>query len=437
MTISHLSSARPDDHDATVIIEGDAVLLDGFRETDRRVYEAVSGAPDPDQMVHRILELGARCVSDTSTVLQTQAVAAEVDRLTSEISSTVTAATEAISAAAAALVGEGGAIPSTFSSFRADLAILLEGLFDEDSKSSVLAKLDTLLATHQASVQASLDAQLDLNQPASPLARSREDVLEKLEEHGGRIVSRLDEMATDLAVKKARAAESERGTGKGREFEKTVFAEIQARVNPLGDIAEHLGDEYGAVPGSKVGDVVVALDPDDASGRPVRYVVEAKDKNVNSLPKMLAEMDEALANREAVVAVAVFSSQANAPTKSPLESFGAGTKLIVVAEKDEDGDLTREGITALRLACTWARLMAIRMMRAEADSAAIDVDLIEEALGRARQALAGAKAIRTAHSKARRGIEEAGSHLSALCDGVEEALRQMAEELRRPGGEGS
>lgn len=422
--------ARP-----TVAIEDDAIVLDGFREPDARVQEAVRAADDPEGMVHRILELGARCVTDTSTLLQTQAVAAEVDRLRSEIGAEVTRGTEALAATTTALLGEGGDFPAAFDGFREELAGLLDGTFSADSKTSVLAKFDDLLEVHQKKIQAALAAQLDLSEPDSPLARSREAILERVEEEGRRILERIEEMSKDLAVKKARIDESERGTRKGRAFEEIVYAEVQGRSNPIGDIAERVGEEVGAVPGSKVGDVVVDLNPDDVAGRSIRYVLEAKDKNVASLPKMLAELDEALENREAVVAIGVFSSQKNAPTQSPLEAFGSGTKVIVVAEKDEDGDLTQDGQLALRLACAWARLTAIRALRSDEEGDGIDLEIIEEALSRARMALAGAKAIRTAHSRARKGIEEASTHLGSLCNSVEEALETIEAEMRGAGEE--
>lgn len=436
MTMTPLHSTALADVEPTsaVTVEEDAIILNNFREMDLRVHEAVGGTEDPEGMVHRILELGARCVSDTSTLLQTQMMTTEVDRLTSEIGASVTAGAKAIAETATALLGEDGALPLTLTTFRDDLAELLEGTFDDDSKTSVLAKFDSLLAEHQKRVQESIDAQLDLNKPGSPLALSRETILKKVEEEGGRVIRRLEELAKDLAVKKARMDEGERGTRKGRAYEEIVYASVQERVNSVGDVAEHVGDEFGAVTGSKVGDVVVGINPKDAAGHSIRYVLEAKDKNIGSLRKMLEELDEALENREAVVAVGVFSSQENAPIRTALETFASGTKVLVVAEKDEEGDLTPDGWMALRLACSYARLMSLGTLHADADDM-FDVKVVDDAVTRARSGLANAKAVRSAHSKARKGIEEAGDHLTSLCGDVEEALALIEAEIRRRSAE--
>lgn len=418
----------------TVIVEDDAILIVGFRETDHRVREAVSASGSPEDALRRILRLGALCLDDTRTFQQTRAVAAEVDRLRSEIGASVAAGTEAIAATASALVGETGALPAAFAGFRDELGDLLEGVFDPNSKVSLLAKVDQLIAGHQEQMRAALNTQLDLGQPDSPLARSREAILTKVKEQGEKVIERLEELSKDLAVKKARSEEGERGTRKGRAYEEIVYAAVQARVNTLGDVAEHVGDATGAVPGSKVGDVVVNVNPDDASGRSVRWVAECKDKHVPSLPKILNELDDALRNREALVAVAVFSCQRNAPTQTALETFAGGTKLIVVAEKDEEGDLTTDGMLALRLACAWARLMALRALRTGEESEAIDLEAIDEAIARARMGLGSAKAVRSAHSKARKGIEEAGEQLGMLCGAIEEALAAIEGQLRSAAG---
>jgi hypothetical protein len=64
---------------------------------------------------------------------------------------------------------------------------------------------------------------------------------------------------------------------KGFDFEYIVLAKLTPIVTPHEDVPEHVGNEIGD-DGTKVGDIVVTINPDETPGRTVRYVVEAKER---------------------------------------------------------------------------------------------------------------------------------------------------------------
>ena len=112
-----------------------------------------------------------------------------------------------------------------------------------------------------------------------------------------------------------------------------------------GDLAECTAKESGSS-ASQVGDEVVTLNRDDTYGIEARFVLEVKNRPLN-LRKTMAELDEAIANREALAAIAVFRSQEQAPTSVPFQY--SDDKAIVVLDPDDGDD------SALRLAYMWAR----------------------------------------------------------------------------------
>jgi len=167
------------------------------------------------------------------------------------------------------------------------------------------------------------------------------------------------------------------------------------------------------------GDEVVTLATDDTMGAEACFVLEAKSRKLN-LRKTHEELDAALANRDALAAIAVFSAPDEAPTSVPFHH--SGDKAIVVFDP-EDGD-----DSALRLAYMWARWVVRREL---AGTAAEDVDverigtLIDDAL----RAVERVSAIKRAHTNARKHIDQAWDQVSLMAGEVRDALEAVAEEL--------
>ena len=139
-----------------------------------------------------------------------------------------------------------------------------------------------------------------------------------------------------------------------------------------------------------------------------------------SLKKVLDELAEAMANREASAGVAVFASQHKAPIATPFESFG--DKAIVVLDKDQPDE------HALALACAWARWVVRRSLVEESDE--VDLDQIGAAVEDGRRALARISNVRRAHSAAKKRIDEASGQVDDLVGDVEAVLDTVGRLLR-------
>ena len=172
------------------------------------------------------------------------------------------------------------------------------------------------------------------------------DLCERL----GEVRKDVAELSEKIAVTEAVAPVLELTTGKGFKFEDVLDACVSRIAAQHGDVAEHVGTETG-VAGTQKGDEIVTLNPDDASGYEARFALEAKSRKL-TMRNTLKELDDALENRDALAAIAVFTTQEQAPTSVPFHY--AGNKAIVVLDKEGLDD------AALRLAYMWARWVVRR-----------------------------------------------------------------------------
>jgi hypothetical protein len=202
-------------------------------------------------------------------------------------------------------------------------------------------------------------------------------------------------------------------------FEDTVHAAVSMLVAPFGDTAEQTGSEVGCA-GTKKGDEVVTLNPDDTSGCEVRIAIEVKDRSL-TLATTFAELEGAIDNRDAAAAIAVFSREDYAPMPTPF-SYN-GDKAIVVLDKDELDP------SALRLALMWARWVARRELAGEEGE--IDAEAIERLIGDAARALNRHTTIKRCHSTATKKIEEAVGQVDDMVGEVADALERVRGELEK------
>ena len=118
----------------------------------------------------------------------------------------------------------------------------------------------------------------------------------------------------------------EQTTGKGFDYEDLVDECVGTLAANYGDLAEVTAKQSGSS-ASHVGDEVVTLNRDDTHGVEARFTLEMKNRPLN-MRKTMAELDEALCNRDALAAIAVFRSQEQAPTSVPFQHHD--DKAIVV-----------------------------------------------------------------------------------------------------------
>jgi hypothetical protein len=321
--------------------------------------------------------------------------------------------------AEALLDDETGTLKGALAGWLDEVTSTLESTFDEESRTSAIAKLEALLARARTEQVKAVRGLLDPDNDESPLAGWRREIVAAVERQGKAVEAAIADLRERIAVDRA-AAEAQRKTAiKGFTFEQQLLEVLGPLVTPLGDVPAHVGNDTGSC-GTKVGDVVVTIDPEETPGRDLRYVLEAKDRKL-SLAKALAELDDAIANRDAAAGIIVFAGDDLSPVEEPFACFDH--KAVVVLDRDTLDP------HALRLACLWARWVCLRDERPQVD--AIDAERVGSLLEAARTALCGAKTIRGSHTQARKAIEQAGATLDQMTAAVTTALDELEHELDR------
>lgn len=394
------------------------LILEHFAEDDAAVVRPASDAEDVDKVVHTCLQVGARAISLAEANLDAAVVERSfetmVDRLGQQLADTATSVHDTTHAL---LDAEDGALAAALTGWRTEVENTLGEAFDEDSKKSVIGKLDRVLEQARDAQVEAVRRLIDPHDEDGPLARQRREILKAVKEESAAIKTAVADVSEKIAVRRAEAELLERTAIKGIAFEDLVHAQVAAIVEPLGDIAEQTGLAVGAS-GSKKGDEVVTLNPEDVRGHGARYVLEAKDRKLG-LSAILAELDEGQTNREALASVAVFSSASNCPSVGPFSYHG--TRALVVLDK-EDPDPG-----PLHLACLWARWAVRRQLAEQHDG--VDVDRVEALIAEASRSLDRLATIRRCHTTARNKIQEASDQVGDLVGEVTDVLARLRQEI--------
>ena len=224
------------------------------------------------------------------------------------------------------------------------------------------------------------------------------------------LVELKKEQEGDRRVEEAEEA----GTRKGRSFEERVHAALEGIATARGDCAHHVGDEPGAG-GTKKGDTVVEIGAADGPCMG-RIVFEAKDEQL-SKNKAWAELNAAMAERQAEFAVLVVAGEGSVPAGREQLAEYEGSKMIVAVDPEQPDEL------GLDLVYRYARL---RLMLRREGELTLDAAGVRDASEEARSALKSAQSIRLALtnadksvSKARQGVDELVASVDAQLERIE------------------
>ncbi len=253
----------------------------------------------------------------------------------------------------------------------------------------------------------------------SPMGRLKTELVDTVQREVGDMADELRRVTEHLGILDATEEVYEQTTGKGFDYEDLVDECIGTLAANYGDLAEVTAKQSGSR-ASQVGDEVVTLNRDDTHGVEARFTLEMKNRPLN-LRKTMAELDEALCNRDALAAIAVFRSQEQAPTSVPFQHHD--DKAIVVFDPDDEDD------SALRLAYMWAR-WTVRKGLAVSEEAEFDMERVHCLLDDASRALDRHTAIKRFHTQARKNIDQAADQVRDLIDEVHESLESLDTELR-------
>ena len=411
LTNGHGSEPTTED---VVTVEDDVVLLENFTESDPDVVALVGCATDQAEAVHWLLGIGAQAAKVVEADLSANMMEARIGALNDHVDERFN---EFAAIVESIVDPEAGSLATFFAENRDKINKAFEDVVDIDRKSSPISEFARLLSEATTEATGSLSGVLSLDDEDSQLFKIREDLKGVIAEQTTKLEGEIQGVRDLVAGETGIASEREKGTAKGRYYEDQVYEEASFLAVPYRDLVEDVGKIVGSA-GTKKGDSVVHLSPEDTFGFDGRIVFEAKNKSLG-IRETFEQIEGSMLNRDAQVGVAVFASQDQAPTSVPFQE--SGTKAIVVYDPDE-------GIDALRLAYMWARTKVRQELASNAGSD-IDVARVSALVDEARQGLAMATTIKGHQTKAKTAIDKATEGVGDLVDKVREVLDKLADEL--------
>lgn len=390
--------------DPSVSISGDRVTIESLSIVDAQLADSLRRADDPAAMLERIVTIGTRGVLSMGMGLDLGEMEQRMHRTLNETAgATELTVTEMLEEAKAEIrrsldpASRDSILGRTLDEFAGWSASFFEHVDPERSGSHtgrLLAEMQSMLGPGGA-LEQRLVAALDPTEPSSGLGR----VTELLER-------RMAEIREVIAAERGRAEEAERGTMKGFDFEDDVEDALRLAARQIGATVERTSGETGALD-RIVGDCVVEL----ASG--TRIVVEVKNKKTLHLRGqggILSELDLAMANREADVAICVSKDPEAFPLEvGPINVYG---RRVLVCD---DGEGTLLGV-ALR----WAQQMATSdgpdLDRIDADAIADRLERLAQLAERFRSNRANLTAIKSSVGAVHESLGEMRSDLLELAD---------------------
>jgi hypothetical protein len=403
---------------SSVRIEADRLIVEHVILDDPALASFVADRPAEERaaLIERALRVGLTAIQSVGITVNVDAVRAEFQGLLRQTEAANERAATALDQTLRQNFADGeGQLPRTLEKFLGDKGQLrgfVDDLFDEAKRDSAIGRMKSLLGTYFDGDASRLAQLLDPTRLGSPLHQFRTEMAAGFKEIG-------EKLAALEAAGAARASERSRSTAKGADFEDAIEAMLGELARGSGDILERTGTDTGALMTSKKGDFVLTLNADATAGADLRVVVECKDRYVSGRA-MRDELREAKSNRDAAVAVVVFTP-AHAPAGIAPFDIRAGDVYCVVDPAAPDA-------ATLEAAVRLARLLALQTLRTR--DVEVDAAAITEALKGVREQLETLRALKLALTSIGSSAKEVYAGLDRLRDGILARITEAEAELR-------
>jgi hypothetical protein len=389
-----------------VTVDGETIVIERVRMNDRSLAAFVAHrAPDDrPELIERALRIGLHALQDAGTSIDVDLVRREFDALIERnVAANDRAAHELDHVLRQNFADRDGRLPQTLERFlgdRGQLNKFVSELFDETKRDSAIGRMRTLLGTYFDGDASRLAQLLDPTRLGSPMHQFRNEMTQGFD----KISERL---AALEAAQTARSAERARSAAKGADFEDLLEAMLAATARGAGDTVERTGSVSGDVMRSKKGDFLLTIDPSWCHGSELRVVIEAKNRKL-SWREVRDELDAAKRNRDAAVALAIFSPE-HAPTGIEPFDVRYGHVFCVVDPQDPDE-------TTLSAAVRLARLYAVATLVERKDE--VDVSRVLAAVAAIKTELDCLRGLKMQLTSISKTSTEVSAGLDRLRDAV-------------------
>src|SRR4051812_18165022 len=303
------------------------------------VGRAIAAGENPARVVADAIEIGARVLDREQAGSSVEVLRADLEKASREVEQRLGATSEQVVTELRTRLEE------AFGPEQGHVTRVLSRHFGSESSTAVQHQVRAAVAELLNESRERMFKQFSSADESNPLAsfqklavaairQSSDQQQAHLREMNQRIAALQVEMAKLQAEKEKAlevAAEHERSTAKGRPYEEAVFDAVDVIAGGQGDDCDAVGDLQGV--GGRKGDVLVAIDGCAGSPRG-RIVFEAKNSRV-AKKVALAELEEAMATRDAAYGVWVVPSDEQLPARvQPMREVN-GDKVFVVYDPEE------------------------------------------------------------------------------------------------------
>jgi hypothetical protein len=360
---------------------------------------------DPEEqreLADRAFRVGLMTLQLAETSKDLEYVKQEFDDMHSAIKSDV----EAMQSDLEERFGDEGDVPTLLDDYLGEdgevQAVLDDALGDDGQ---LAERLDAELGEDGERIQTALDP----DREGTPTNRLRAQLIEQI--HGIR-----DKIAEEAGA----AQERQRSPQKGHDFEDTVAGLLDDTVYGTNDTVRHTGEKKGSLD-EKVGDHVVTL---GETGQ--RIVIESKSEDDYHQPQIEGQLDQAIENRDADIAVFVSECESYVPNKVGYFKEFDKQRLAVCLSEDEDDDLDAG---FLQIALNWARMRAVEDY---VDTGAeLDTEVIQARVESVRERVGQVSSVKKKCTSINETAQAIQSEVDSLRDDVTEDLNQIIAELSK------
>lgn len=415
-------------HQPSVHVLPNGVVIDGLTITDPVTVQLVraraEAGEDPDKVIANAIEVGARVLDREQASATVELVRADLERSTRDVDEALAKRTDQVTQELARKVDE------LFGPESGQVTRALQRHFGDESSVAVQHRIRRAMEEVLNDSREKLLRQFSSADGSNPLADFKQAqiaMLKRLADQQDTNLRAMSERMTGLTLEVQKlqaerekqaevAAEHDRSTAKGRPYEEAVFEAVDAIARGQGDECDAVGDLPGA--GGRKGDVLVGIDGSTGPCRG-RIVVEAKNSR-RSKKEALAELDDAMAQRDADYGIWVVPSEEQLPARTqPLREVN-GDKVFVVYDPEDGSRL------GLEVAYSLARA---RILMAKGGGEGLDAAALRAEVERALAGMEDVRRIKSQLTIASGGIDQAREILERMAEDVRAHLQQIDDLL--------
>ena len=278
-----------------------------------------------------------------------------------------------------------------------------ENFLDPSKAESAITKIKEVLTEAKEQSKISFEEALNPSVESSKIYELKTQLVDSFNNKIDEISTQVSDLTTALGIEDTTKKLKEEGHKKGDDFEEIVQSKL-VEVCP-NDFVQRVSSDKGKMNSDK-GDHVIEIT--NSSGDKINIVVESKaGENFNSTTKIKTYMDDAMKNRDSLIGIIVFDnvSRYKELSKSPFFMIDQNKLAVALDKENTDED------TALRVACVFARQLALQISTNSSSREKIDVRSIKSELETIYGLMYNLRSIRLANSTAIKQVNKANDLL--------------------------